>query len=485
MEKKISIIIPIYNSEPFLGYCIESICRQTIEKDLIEIILVNDASTDGSSEICLDYAARYEYIKVISLPENVGTSAARNRGVRLAKGEYLFFADSDDWLGPECLQRLLSYAEETDSDFVIGRVIAVDRGEKAGRVAWCRVKIIKIDEDLENNFHFYATMGPWGRLIRRDIIMENNIEFPEDMYMFEDIYWNVEVMHYASKAVLLNDYDYYFLRRDRGVNTMTSNKEELTKSIIPEQIFHSIDKLTSLAEEYGYEEDHPFYKRIFRVCVRDGFSFISTAGSLAPERYPERGRMFKEMIWKRVNQHYTAGVRNNLSLEQLCHLDAFAAGLDYDKEDSIFYYANAKYNKTKASQRLKSAPAKGTYLPAYLSEEAVLRLTGGQAESYSFSSTFEVENGMVHGQYLIALKVTDDFAVEMEVHYGEKSFRSTVAMDPDVWGEEYQECGHWHIQIDPECSDVEWMSYHIMAGTVEIATGRVNKWDKKLGRPAE
>ena len=89
--KKISIIVPVYNSEKSLRYCLESICSQTIDKDIIELIIVNDASTDGSAEICREYSYCHEFVKLITLKENSGQSHARNVGVKEAKGEYVFF----------------------------------------------------------------------------------------------------------------------------------------------------------------------------------------------------------------------------------------------------------------------------------------------------------------------------------------------------------------------------------------------------------
>ncbi len=483
--KKITVIVPIYNCEDLLNCCVDSICEQTIDKDLIEVILVDDASTDRSLEKCREYAERFEYIQVLALSENGGQSRARNEGFALASGEYLFYADADDWLGPDCLRMLLSHAEEKQTDVTIGRVVAVDRSEKAGRVVWCRSRIEEIGgDDFEENWDFYASMGPWGRLIKKDLLESNNIEFPSDIYMFEDIYWNMQVLHHASSAVLLNDYDYYFLRRDSGNASLTTNEKEITNSIRPENVYHSIDSLCSLAEEYGYGEEHPSWKRTFMISVKDGIDFVTTAARIDPETYPHLGREFKDKIWERVSPHYSSWVRCNIGTELVCRLDGMAAGYDFDYDgDPIRYFAFEKYGLTEAAEKLKGHDIGETMLPDYLSEEAVLRLAGEQAVSYAFYSLFDIQDGAVSGDYFIKLKVTDGFRIEMDLHAGQEVYPAELTMKPHVWGEEYQESGEWTARADCDAEKIKRITYRVMFGDMEVASGNVKRWNEDLGRP--
>ena len=113
---KISIIVPVYNGEEFLSKCIESIVMQT-EKDL-ELILIDDGSSDNSGLLCDQYARSDSRIKVIH-QKNAGVSAARNRGINIASGEYIGFVDSDDWVEPNMFERLLQEARNTDADIVM------------------------------------------------------------------------------------------------------------------------------------------------------------------------------------------------------------------------------------------------------------------------------------------------------------------------------------------------------------------------------
>lgn len=485
--KKISVIVPIYNCLNLLGFCVDSLCNQTIDKELIEIILVDDASTDGSEKRCREYAEANDYIKVVELSENKGQSYARNEGVKQSLGEYLFFADADDWLGPDCLRRLLDYAEKKESDVTIGRVIAVDRREKQGRVAWCRRKVKEIEDDeFENNWDFYASMGPWGRLIKRDLLLSNNIEFPTDMYMFEDIYWNAQVLHKAEKAVIINDYDYYYLRRDSGIPSLTTNDEELKPSIKPENLYISIDKLSLLGEEYGYGEDHPLWKRIFIIAVKDAMEFITYASKIDPNTYPNRGKEFKDKIWKRVQAHYSTWIKNNISTELVCRYDAMSEGLDFDYEDDpIHYYTYGKNSLSETVELVKDCDLTKTTLPDFLSQEAKLRLVAEQAESCEFYSDCTPVDGKIHGSYFVPLKVTDELETEIYLKNEDGLQKMKVLLKPDVWGEQYQESGTWVAAPAKEiATDAEFsIEFAIKLRDRVVNSGKITPWDENLGRP--
>ena len=114
--KKVSIVVPIYNVERYLEKCLDSLVGQTYEN--IELILVNDGSTDRSLEIAKRYADRYEQIFLTS-QANGGLSKARNTGIALAQGEYLCFLDSDDWLEFDTVQKIVSLMEKDDLDLCL------------------------------------------------------------------------------------------------------------------------------------------------------------------------------------------------------------------------------------------------------------------------------------------------------------------------------------------------------------------------------
>lgn len=116
MIPKISIIVPVYNAEPYISKCVDSILSQ--KENNLELFLIDDGSSDHSGEVCDKYAAQDNRVQVIH-QKNAGVSAARNAGIAIAKGKYLGFVDSDDWIEPNMYERLLYVAEETDSNVVM------------------------------------------------------------------------------------------------------------------------------------------------------------------------------------------------------------------------------------------------------------------------------------------------------------------------------------------------------------------------------
>lgn len=112
----VSVIVPVFNVKPYLAECLDSIIHQTYTD--LQIILIDDGSTDGSGAVCDAYAAKDARIRVVH-QENRGLSAARNRGIELATGEYLNFVDSDDYLLPDCIETLLKLCIEHDADMSI------------------------------------------------------------------------------------------------------------------------------------------------------------------------------------------------------------------------------------------------------------------------------------------------------------------------------------------------------------------------------
>ncbi|OIJ30442.1 glycosyltransferase family 2 protein [Staphylococcus sp. LCT-H4] len=179
MEKLLSIIVPVYNKELFLDACIESINKLEINKAKIEAIFVDDCSRDNSLEIIEAYVNKYDFIKMIKLEENTGSpSEPRNMGIREAKGQYITFLDADDWLEPIGLPTLLDQAIENNSDVAFGQSIKHTDNtiSKLGRFTSYKVANNLIPYEINKIFR---AVGPPGKMIKRDIIVNNNIEFKQ------------------------------------------------------------------------------------------------------------------------------------------------------------------------------------------------------------------------------------------------------------------------------------------------------------------
>ncbi len=174
-NKKISIIIPVYNAEKYISRCVDSIISQTCNN--WELILINDGSHDSSGAICDEYAARDHRIKAIHRP-NGGASSARNAGIDAATGEYICFVDADDFVSPTMLADFLSAPE---SDIVISS-IEILYGEKS------HTMIVKpfsgnLDEFFRNvrNLNPHLLGSPCNKLYKRDLINRWHIHFPADV----------------------------------------------------------------------------------------------------------------------------------------------------------------------------------------------------------------------------------------------------------------------------------------------------------------
>lgn len=223
---KVSVIVPVYNVEQYLCRCVDSIISQTL-KD-IEIILVDDGSPDNSPKMCDEYALKDSRIKVIH-KVNGGLSSARNAGMKIAQGDYIFFVDSDDWLDENGLELLYNKAFEYDVDFVRYRAI---------RTGWPGLEynspcILETPREIAGGYYskdriineIYPkliiteeiTMGPivgaWGSLYKRSLLIDNDIFFYEDIKLSEDMIFSARVVTSSNSFYYIEDacvYHYFF-----------------------------------------------------------------------------------------------------------------------------------------------------------------------------------------------------------------------------------------------------------------------------------
>ena len=202
MAKKISIIVPVYNSEKHLRKCIDSLVGQTF-KD-IEIILVNDGSRDSSQEIIDEYAAKYpEMIKAI-YQENRGQAAARNHGLEIAEGDYIFFVDSDDYVDVTACEKTYNEAVAKGYDIVCFGYWIENKGERTYR-EYFTVKC----EDKKAQY-FINDTSPWNKLISRSLFSENGLKFLES-YIYEDLELVPRLGLYTDKIGHISEALYFYI----------------------------------------------------------------------------------------------------------------------------------------------------------------------------------------------------------------------------------------------------------------------------------
>ena len=235
---KASIIIPVYNAKKFLRQCIDSVISQTF-KDW-EVILVDDCSTDDSVKIIEEFindSVNGNFF-LLRQERNHGPSAARNRGIREAKGEYVFFLDADDTITPDCIELLYGLAKQHDADYVQGRYESEIKDNKDNRNN-TNIKTIELlnSSTLEPSIpavltdrreikrlllnHNKIQFTPHNRLVRRQMIIDNGLFFNEEIKVREDFLWMTFVAKYVKR----------FASCDKPTYNRGYNEDSLTNNI--------------------------------------------------------------------------------------------------------------------------------------------------------------------------------------------------------------------------------------------------------------
>jgi len=219
---KVSIVLPVYNVEKYLDRCINSIINQSYKN--LELIIVNDGSTDASKYICDYYKNKDTRIKVID-QDNSGVSAARNSGIELASGEYIQFVDADDYLEKQMTEKLIS-SIKMDTQLVICGYKTISRDSNGIRYKKNTVydnKTYSRDEfisELGNLFYKKLLNTTWNKLYENEIIKRYNICFPENVNMGEDLLFNLDYLNHCKKINLINESLYNYI--DYNYNSITS-----------------------------------------------------------------------------------------------------------------------------------------------------------------------------------------------------------------------------------------------------------------------
>ncbi|GGX26223.1 hypothetical protein GCM10010297_54480 [Streptomyces malachitofuscus] len=206
----VSVVIPVYNAGDHLEECLQSIADQSIGFDRLEIVAVDDASTDRSADLLDAWAARHPgRVRVVRLEENTGAPGGpRNRGIEEATGEFLFFADPDDRLGAEALERMVGAARRGDSDVVLGRIRGVGR----------KAPVTPFRKNVEGG-DLFSCKAVWTltahKLFRRTLVEEHRLRFAEGVRLAEEQMFVVPAYLHARSISVVADYDcYHLIHRD-------------------------------------------------------------------------------------------------------------------------------------------------------------------------------------------------------------------------------------------------------------------------------
>lgn len=223
MKPLLTVVIPVYNVEKYLKRCVESVIAQDWKK--YEILLVDDGSTDHSPQICDNYVKTYDFISVIH-KENGGLSEARNTGLSQAKGEYVYFPDSDDWLEPDTFIALSEALESQKFDIISFNREFVKSEEDAIVSDSVVTKVFEgKDAFVEMLKHSYITGFANDKIYRKSLFMDHDILFPKGKY-YEDLGTNYKLFLSAKKVYATNQKYYHYLIDNPDSITQSWNEKK-------------------------------------------------------------------------------------------------------------------------------------------------------------------------------------------------------------------------------------------------------------------
>lgn len=300
MNIKVSVIIPIYNAEKTLSRCIESVINQSLKE--IEIILVNDGSKDLSEEICNNYCRIDSRIKVIH-QNNKGVSYSRNAGIKKSIGEYVMFIDSDDYIDIKMLEQMYSIG----SDVVVCGYFNEDEKNNVKRINKSDKTLdSRKGDDLDNILMNINLAYTWGKLYKRDIIIENNLFFNTKMSFGEDLVFVENFFLLIKSAVVLNTAYYHFIR---SKNTSLSKKYVHNIEASVEEIFKVEKKLQDRYPKYR----ETYLKRCSNdeirkayMCILNNYREMVPLNKFERREYIEYYLQKDELIDKINNKQYTS-----------------------------------------------------------------------------------------------------------------------------------------------------------------------------------
>lgn len=244
---KISIIVPVYNVERYVDRCLKSLINQTLQD--IEIIIVNDGSQDKSEEIIEKYVRENQNkIKYYEKP-NGGLSSARNYGLEFAKGEYIAFLDSDDYVESNMYEEMYNLAKKENADMVECDYIWE---WEFGKKIFDKRREYKTKEDMMKKPRVIA----WNKIYKRELINKYKIRFPEDL-IYEDLDFFLKLLPHLNKISYINKYFVHYIQREDSITNKQTEKIE--------NIFKILDNIFDYYKEqniyYKYEKELKYMSR--------------------------------------------------------------------------------------------------------------------------------------------------------------------------------------------------------------------------------
>lgn len=279
---KISVIMPVYNAVKYLSHSIDSILGQSLKE--IELICVNDVSTDDSLKKLKEYQKRDKRVKIVNNLLNSGPGISRNKGIKRARGEFICFVDSDDWLEKDACERLYKTAIKEEADvvfikpkFVFTNKIVLD-------------KRLLTKKDLKDKKVFLKTIrrevawAPWSKMVKRSLIKKHKIYFP-NIYVSEDMDFSYKVIYYANKIAVEEKYLYNYFLHEGSLTSYTNAERRINNYLESIKLFEKFLKEKKLFEKL--RKDFIYFKF---------YNYLATWGVLdnAKEKFDKK--KYKQIV---------------------------------------------------------------------------------------------------------------------------------------------------------------------------------------------
>ena len=288
MVVHVSVIVPVYNTERYLQRCLDSLVHQTLEE--LEIILVDDGSTDNSLQIMKEYEAKYQDRVKVYTKENGGQGSARNIGILRSQGDYIGFVDSDDYVDLTMFASMYQVAKLGQNDLVECNYYYLCEEGKRTKEYKTRgdIRQFKDQKDMFIN----PQVSPCNKLYRREVLMQADVNFPEGI-IYEDTGFYIKTIPFIKKEYYRKErFYYYFLR---GSSTMNANKSKRVGDIFP-----VLKDVLEFYKKYGYYE--AYQRELEYFCVK-----ILLCSSLSRIGRIKDGRLAKELYSRTfsfIHEHF-------------------------------------------------------------------------------------------------------------------------------------------------------------------------------------
>lgn len=265
---KVSVIVPVYNVEEYLAPCLDSLVKQTLQD--IEIIVVNDGSPDNSQEIIDRYVKKYPNLVKAMIKENGGQASARNMALEIAKGEYVNFVDSDDWVRIDMYENMYKKAKEEDADIVVCNTTDYYKDYAV------------YHKPAEFTNKLKQTPSPCNKLFKRSFI--GDLRFPEGKMWYEDFTFVTELLMMTDKIARCEN-DYYQCNC-REESTMSNNNSPKNLDMLK-----ALDLIIKFAKDNNLYDR---YKEDIDFMIIDHI-LITTINRVAKQTHPEKERVIEEL----------------------------------------------------------------------------------------------------------------------------------------------------------------------------------------------